>query len=105
MPDRRFPLRQHAVEDFARGVGLQISLGHDPGADQAETLPEASSAFGVRVPARVEYTQDMSAGQPVYLDAHDSGIVVSQVDHPPVTVFGRGPVRSMPLMNEIARLQ
>ena len=77
VPDRWFPPGQNAVEDFACGIGLEISLGDDPGADQAETLPEASGEFGVRVPARLKHAQDVSAAEPVDLDVHNGTAVIS----------------------------
>ena len=78
---------QDAVEDFARRIGLEMSLGDDPGADHAEALPEASGEFGVRVPARLKHPQDMSAGELVDLDVHDVGAVIVQVGQPLVTVL------------------
>ena len=60
VPGWWFPLGQDAIKDFARRIGLEISLGDDPGADQAEALPEASGEFGVRVPARLKHAQDVS---------------------------------------------
>ncbi len=77
VPGWWFPLGQDAVEDFARGIGLQISLGDDPRADQAESLPEASGELGVRVPARLKHAQDVSAAEPVDLDIHDATAVMS----------------------------
>ena len=58
------------------GIGLQISLGDDPRADQAESLPEASGELGVRVPARLKHAQDVSAAEPVDLDIHDATAVI-----------------------------
>ena len=77
MPDRWFSLGQDAVKDFPCGIGLEIPLGDDPCADQAEALPEASGELGVRVPAWLKHAQDVSAAEPVDLDIHNAGAVIS----------------------------
>ena len=77
MPGWWFPPGQDAVKDFPCGISLEISLGDDPGADQAEALPQASGELGVRVPARLKDAQDVSAAEPVDLNTHNATAVIS----------------------------